>query len=152
MSPRDALNRRVFEARRFRYQADHDKAADWVDRLIADRFNTPSETEERGYGDCDDLAIFAIVRGYETVSHLSAEERGRWSLVLGRVRQSGQWIGHAWVEFLLGAERLWADPTWGWTCRAPKALGYPDSRQPGRAFVYDGLIFDAPIEYREVPA
>ena len=149
MTPREALNRRIYEARaRFRYIPDADKDADWIEQWAADRFNTPAETEARKGIDCDDFAVFALIRGYELVAHLP--DPGRWSLVLGNVRQAGQWLGHAWVELIVAGERLWADPTWGELCQSPAALGWPATRRPLRLFPFDSSVFDGPIAFQEV--
>lgn len=148
MTPRAAVDKRIYEARmRFRYHADARRDADWIEQIAADYFNTPTEMEARLRGDCDDFAVWTTVRGYELAA---APTAARWALVLGRVLQSGQRLGHAWLELMLGDERLWADPTWGELCQAPADLGYPHTRVPLRLFPFDGLVFDTPIDIREV--
>jgi len=132
MSPaRASLQHRIYEARSFHYYADPE-GKDIVESLALDRWETPAEVEERGGADCDGLSVWCLIRACERSSG-----GGEWALVAGRVKQHGQWLGHAWVELVDDESRWWADPTWGWLPKYPETHGYPSSRVPSLRWVYD---------------
>ena len=145
MTPLNALDLAVKEARaRFSYAPDSDRDADWIQALAEDRFETPGDFETRGHGDCDDFAVWTIARAYQDAPD------GDYRLVLGRVKQSGTWNGHAWVECLWNG-RVWCDPTWGEPCQSPEWLGFPERRVPERGFRFDGALFQ-PFDYATEPS
>ena len=143
MSPLAALQNKIYSARSLAYIPDPE-GKDFIEALALDRWETAAEVEARGGADCDGLSAWAIQRGYE----LSRE--GEWALVAGRVKQRGQWAGHAWVELIHEGTRYWADPTWGWLPKRPDAHGYPESRRPVHRWVYDGVIFARQETFMEI--
>ena len=150
MTPREALNQRVRDARRFRYVPDAAKTADWIEQVLADHFQTANETEARGQGDCEDYASWTIQRGYDLALDFTApgESPGEWRMLLGAVYQQGVWSGHAWPELIEpDGRRVWADPTWGWRADDPAMLGFPATRTPRRGFRFNGMIYEGPIAY-----
>lgn len=132
-----------FAVRRYRYIPD----TVTVDGMTipVDVWDTLREFEQRGGGDCDSMAIFAIEMA-------ERDEPGAYYFVAGEVLIRGEWSGHAWVELRVSdTEILWADPTWGEVPQEPRALGYPATRRPVKCWRYAGNgQFDREEDYVEV--
>src|SRR3989304_1118942 len=117
MTPLDALRQAVLECQQFPYRAE---------KPGSDLWQSPKETEHYCNGDCEDAAIWTIIRTW------ALTEGAELFLVAG-VLEGG--VGHAWVELVEGAE------TWGGGARPGRGRagggrrgrgGGPDARM-GRA-------------------
>lgn len=144
VTPLEALREAGYEcASRFRYVRDSD-AADPLERLLRDEWDTRAEFEARGGGDCDGFAGWAIERAGELCPGAELY------FVAGEVAyDSGKRSGHAWVELRDGGRVYWSDPTWG---RLPYLLEdaryRAGERRPLRRWRYAGAgQFQAQEEY-----
>jgi hypothetical protein len=124
------MDQAIREARaRFRYIPDAPTLDEW---------DTVAEFERRGGGDCDGWTLWCLARAAAL-----APQEGLYWFLRGTMTTEKQTIGHAWAE-IRKAERLWADPTWGWPCERP---GRYSGRTPIRAYPMVGELMGMPTDY-----
>lgn len=132
MTAQDALRQATEECQRFPYRAE---------KPGMDLWQTPRETEHYGNGDCDDAAIWTIIRAHALCPSAALY------LVAGDLR--GQ--GHAWVEMTdERGETWWCDPTPGPGVPPIHPRLWFFSYHPRYAYRFDGTIFGEKFAYKEV--
>jgi hypothetical protein len=134
MTPSEALDAAITASHaRFRYLAD---------APTLDAWDTVAEMDARGGGDCDGWSLWCLAHAAARVP-----APGAYWFVVGTVVRDGETLGHAWVEIRDGADRQWADPTWGMACRG---VAWYSDRVPQRAYPMDGELLGLPVDYEEV--
>lgn len=126
MTPEQAVNLYIREARaRFCYIPDLPAWDEW---------DTVSEFEARGGGDCDGFVCWTLAMAWA-----ECPEPDRYWLVVGETSQG--W--HAWGELRWPDRRLWCDPTWGLPCGAPARF----TRTPHEAYPVQGRLLGRGTQY-----
>lgn len=87
----------------------------------ADEWDTVTEFESRGGGDCDGFVIWTLTKAI-----LQNPTPSLYWMVIGQTANG--W--HAWCELRYPTHRIWADPTWGLRCATPGSF----NRTPYEAF------------------